>query len=235
VSVLGWLWRRGRRLREDRAERLAQWRATPEHDDAAHGACQRFVVVDVESTGLNVFQDHLIAIGAVLVEGGRIMLDSSFYRVLRQTTASSHENILVHGIGGSEQTGGDDPELVLLDFLDFIGKCPLVGYHTHFDYIMIRRAMRSHLGESFRRNWIDLAFLAPALGLARQDRSMGLDDWLETFGITNYRRHDALADALATAQLFQVLLARAAATGDLRSAALARLAASQEWLSRQRG
>lgn len=234
MSVLGWLWRRGRRLRGDRAERLAQWHAVPEHDGSAPCARQRFVVVDVESTGLNVFQDHLIAIGAVLVEGSRVVLGSSFYRVLRQTRASSHENILVHGIGGSEQTGGDDPELVLLDFLDFVGKCPLVGYHTHFDDIMIRRAMRGHLGEPCRRNWIDLAFLAPALGLAQQERSMGLDDWLETFGIANYRRHDALADALATAQLFQVLLARATTTGNLRTADLARLAASQEWLSRQR-
>ena len=63
---------------------------------------------------------------------------------------------------------------------------------------------------------------------------MGLDDWLQAFGITNYRRHDALADALATAQLFQVLLARAAVTGDLCTADLVKLAASQEWLSRQR-
>ncbi len=234
MSLLDWLRWCGRRLPQAEAERLAQWRALPEPDDAAPHARQRFVVVDVESSGLNVFQDHLIAIGAVAVEDGRVMLDSSFYRVLRQSEASSHENILVHGIGGSAQTGGDDPTQVLLDFLAFIGKCPLVGYHTHFDDIMIRRAMRGHLGESFRRHWIDLALLAPALGLVPEGRPMGLDDWLQTFGITNYRRHDALADALATAQLFQVLLARAAVTGDLRTADLVKLAASQEWLSRQR-
>lgn len=217
----------------EHALRIAQWRDLPETDAQTPHARQRFVVVDVESSGLNVFRDRLIAIGAIAVEEGRLLLEDGFYRVLRQTRASSHENILVHGIGGTEQTGGTDPASALLEFLDFIGKSPLVGFHADFDDIMIRKAMRRHLGEPFRREWLDLAYLAPALGLSSPGSQAGLDDWLQKFGISNYRRHDALADALATAQLFQVLAARAAQRGVLLTADLARVAESQKWLSRR--
>ncbi|MGH8758562.1 MAG: hypothetical protein ACREVW_03500, partial [Burkholderiales bacterium] len=41
----------------------------------------------------------------------------------------------------------------------------------------------------------------------------GLDQWLAYFGIENYARHDALADAFSTAQLLLVLLERAASQG----------------------
>lgn len=232
MSLLDWIRRRGRRLSGEQALCLAKWRDLPEADAKALHAHQRFVVVDVESSGLNVFRDHLIAIGAVAVEGGRISLGDSFYRVLRQARASSHANILVHGIGGTEQTGGADPAGALLDFLDFIGKSPLAGFHTDFDDIMIRKAMRLHLGEPFRCKWLDLAYLAPALCRSSQGRPTGLDDWLQSFGINNYRRHDALADALATAQMFQLLACRAAQSGELHTANLLKLADAQEWLSR---
>lgn len=227
-----WMRLGGRRLSGEHARRLAQWRELPEADAKTPVARQRFVVVDVESSGLNVYRDHLIAIGAIAVQEGRLMLEDGFHRVLRQARASSHANILIHGICGTEQTGGADPAGALLDFLEFTGKSPLVGFHTGFDEIMIRRAMRRHLGEPFRRNWLDLAYLAPALGFSAQGKPAGLDDWLQRFGINNYRRHDALADALATAQLFQVLAASAAQSGEILTADLARAADSQAWLSR---
>jgi DNA polymerase-3 subunit epsilon len=49
--------------------------------------------------------------------------------------------------------------------------------------------------------WVDLAWLAPALLPERALSCKGLDAWLKAFGIANFKRHDALADAFATAQL----------------------------------
>ena len=233
MNVVDWLLGRGRSLAPPQRARLDAWRALPEPDLGSAHAGQRFVVVDVESTGLDVFSDRLIAIGAVTVESSRIALDRSFYRVLRQQRASHHDNILVHGIGGTAQTGGDDPVAVLLDFLEHIGKSPLIGFHARFDEIMIRNAVRKYLGGGFRRTWLDLADLAPAVPGAPGGKSRGLDEWLATFNIVNYSRHDALADALATAQLFQVMARTAEGSGSKRTADLIEAARSQEWLSKQ--
>jgi DNA polymerase-3 subunit epsilon len=234
VNIFDWLLRRGRSLTPPQRERLAHWRALPEPGLRRQREQQRYVVVDVESTGLDVLSDQLLAIGAVTIEASHIVLGQSFRRVLRQDRPSEHANILVHGIGGAAQTAGDDPVEVLLDFLDFIGKDPLVGFHAQFDEIMLHKASRRHLGQGFRRSWIDLAYLAPALHAEAAGKSKGLDDWLSERGIVNYSRHDALADALATAQLFLALDRRAESAGMATAADLLEAARSQAWLAQQR-
>jgi len=197
------------RLSPQQAERLASWRALPEVDHTAAFDQTRFVVVDVETTGLNLMTDTLISIGAVAVVNGRIALNDSFYVVLQQRESSRKENILIHGISGSEQREGALPADALLAFLEYLGKSPLVAFHVAFDETMIKRALRQYLGISFKHPWLDLAYVMPALypDLMRSHR--GLDDWTSHFDIRNDDRHNAVADALATAQLLLVAITQA--------------------------
>ena len=189
--------------------RLDRWLGLPAAPVDAAPAAARFVVADVESTGLDMRTDRLIAIGAVTVEAGRIDLSRSFYKVLRQPAASSRDNILLHGIGGTQQREGEDPIEALLAFLEFAGRAPLVAYHAAFDATMIRKATLEYLGETFKPPWIDLAYVAPELIRTEGVRHKGLDAWLQRFGIEVFSRHDAVADALATAQLLLAVLAHA--------------------------
>ena len=196
----------------------------------------RFVVLDVETSGLNPFRDRLLSIGAVVVRHGAIRLGEAMEVVLKQAAPSDGQNILVHGIDGTTQLAGQDPPEALAAFLAYAGKGPLVGYHVDFDRIMIERAMREALGIKPANEWLDLARLMPALYPEAAARGRGLDFWLETFSIQNAARHNAVADALATAQLLQVALARAGASGWERYADLRRLDDDQGWLERtQRG
>jgi DNA polymerase III subunit epsilon len=222
------------RLTGEQRERLRAWRALPEPDLDLAMPLLRSVVVDVEASGLDLFRDRLIAIGAVAIRDSRIEYADSFHVVLRQAVASEDANILLHGIGGSEQTGGEPPVEALLAFLEFCGKAPLVGYHSPFDEIMLDKAMRRHLGVAFKRSWLDLSWLAPVLQPERAKTCKSLDAWLAAFGIANVQRHDALADALATAQLLQVLKHHGDARGMRSAAALIEAARSQEWLVKTR-
>lgn len=213
MSLLDRLLGRSAALTGERAQRLAAWRSLPEPDLDASPAAVRLVVVDVEATGLDLRSDRLIAIGAVAIRALRVHLGESFYAVLRQDAASSTENILVHGIGGTQQREGLEPSDALLDFLEFAGKSPLVAFHAGFDEAMIRRAMTAHLGDPFRRTWIDLADVAPQALPGEARRRRALDDWLALYGITAFSRHDAVADALATGQLLQAVHAAALDAG----------------------
>lgn len=232
--MTGWLgpWRRGPALAPEIAARLAAWRTLAKADLALPIEQGRYVVVDVESTGLDMRRDRLIAIGAVAVHDGRIRLADSFEIVLRQNEASGKDNILIHGIGGERQREGVEPAEALLRFLDYLGASPLVAFHVAFDETMIRRACKEYLGFEFRHPWLDLAYVMPGLlpELARKHRS--LDDWLRHFGIGNYARHNALADALATGQLFLAALPLARAQGTARYAALRDIEKAQRWLNR---
>jgi len=188
-------------LPPQQAARLAAWQALPAPDLNAPHAASRYVVVDVETSGLNLARDRLIAIGAVAVSAGSIQLADSMEIILQQNRISTRDNILIHGIGGTAQAEGVPPVEALLAFLEYLGKSPLLAFHVAFDQTMIERALKTFLGLKINHPWADLAYLAPALypDLARSHRS--LDQWMGQFGISNYARHSALADALSTAEL----------------------------------
>lgn len=187
---------------------MAAWRALPTTTARVPLEQSRLVVVDVETSGLNIHRDRLIAIGAVAVVNGRVALADSLEIVLQQDVVSGKDNILIHGIGGEVQREGVPPAAALLTFLEFVGKSPLVAFHTGFDQAMIGRAIRTYLGFRLDHQWTDLAYVAPTLfaRLARSHRS--LDHWMEYFQISNYARHSALADALSTAELLLALRPR---------------------------
>ena len=196
-------------LNPQQIEQLASWRRLPEIDPTATFNHIRLVVVDVETTGLDLVTDTLISIGAVAVVNGRIALSDNFSVVLQQRESSRKENILVHGISGSVQREGILPADALLAFLEYLGKSPLVAFHVDFDETMIKRAMRQYLGLSFKHPWLDLAYVLPALYPDLMRRHHSLDDWAGYFDIRNDDRHNALADALATSQLLLVAIAQA--------------------------
>lgn len=193
----------------------------------------RWLAVDVETSGLDCKHASLISIGAVALHRGVIQLEDSFDVILRQENASDTANILVHQIGVTAQTTGQAPCDALTHFLNYVGNAPLVAFHAPFDAAILRRAMRSYLGLKFKPIWLDLAQLAPALFPQLQERYASLDEWLAHFGIVNANRHNAVSDAFATAQLFQVLLAKAESSGLHTATELLHLAKSHRALLRQ--
>lgn len=166
----------------------------------------RWVIVDLETTGLNPRRDELLAIAAVAVRGTRVSVGDSFEIRVRPRVASARENILVHGIGAEAQLSAVDPAVACERFAGYVGDSPLAAFNAPFDREVLCRAMRAH-GLRFPNRWLDIADLAPAL-LPKLSAST-LDEWLAHLGIVPRRRHDAASDAFATASLFACLLERA--------------------------
>ena len=189
-------------------------------------AAQRWVVVDVETGGLDPASDPLLAIGAVAVRDGRIDVDDSLESVVRPAAPSDRANVLIHGIGHGAQREGLDPAQACRTFLDWAGDAPRVAFHASFDRAVLARAVRSALGERGEARWLDLAALAPALN--PNVRAKALDEWLAHFGLVVAQRHHASADAFATAMLFLRLLAQVP-PGERGVESLQRLARAQRW------
>src|SRR4051812_36217179 len=143
--------------------RLDTWRRMRRADLSLRHRDARYVVVDVETTGLDMRHDLPIAIGAVALRDGAIAFADAHEVVLRQSTASTDANILIHGIGGQTQLAGRDPTLAMLEFVEYAGSSPLVAFRADFDRSMLVRAARRFLGAELEMPFIDLAFLLPAL------------------------------------------------------------------------
>jgi DNA polymerase-3 subunit epsilon len=195
----------------------------------------RWVVLDVEASGLDAARDRLLAIAAVALhtdgDRARVALADSFEIVLRQPDADAapdKANVLLHHIGVAAQRGGVEAAEAIGAFTRFVARAPLLGFHVAFDRTLIERAFVSCRQPLPGNPWLDLEPLAAVL--SPQVKARSLDDWLDHFGIRCTQRHDAAADALATAELLLhlwPLLRRERATGI--DAAIA-LAGQRRWV-----
>lgn len=202
-------------------------------------SASRWVVVDVETTGLDAQRCELLAIAAVAVQPGprglTIVLPDSFEIGLRRAGSGSlgtpvdKHNILLHHIGIGEQESGVAPAEAMAAFEHWLAGAPLLGFHVGFDRDVLQRVARQLLGRPLAGPWIDIA---PLAGVAHPDvKARALDEWIQHFDIPCTQRHRASADVLATAELLLRLwpaLQRQGA-GDL--GALRRLASQGRWLS----
>jgi DNA polymerase-3 subunit epsilon len=188
--------------------RLSQLRhARPLSEQALRD--QRWVVLDLETSGLNMSRDEVLSIGAVVIEDGAIDLGQQFERTLLRPDHKLNPSVLIHGLGPSAIAAGAEPVEALLDFMEFLGDSPVLAFHAPFDQHMIGRALKESLGYRLQHHFFDAAEMAPMLCPQASFRHAGLDDWTGFFGLHAEERHHASADALVTAELALILFSHA--------------------------
>lgn len=170
---------------------------------------QRWVVVDLETSGLNMNRDQVLSIGAVVIEDGAIDLSQQFERTLLRTDHKLSPAVLIHGLAPSDIAAGSEPVQALLDFMEFVGDSPLLAFHAPFDQHMLARALKETLDYRLTHRFLDVAEMAPMLFPQANLRKAGLDDWTQFFGLHAEQRHNASADALVTAELALILFSHA--------------------------
>ena len=195
----------------------------------------RWVMLDVETSGLDIRRDRLLAIAAIALRVDwstrtlSVDLGDSFEVVVRQDEASTKDNILLHGIGAQKQRDGQDPVIALRAFADYAGNAPLLAFHAAFDQAMIGRYARQHLGTDLPNPWLDIDHLCAVT--YEKVRARALDDWMSHFGITCAVRHQAAADTLAECELLQRIWPKVAPQcANWRD--VQHLAAQHRWLAR---
>jgi len=191
---------------------LADWRQLPDSDQRRSHYRSRYVVIDVAVSSGDAHAARLLAIAAVAVVDGQIAFRDAWQLLLPDAgqapgAASSPPATATEVPADSPMADG------LLSFLGFVGKSPVVAHNARFIRRVMQRALAEYLGVRLRLPWLDLAWILPDLFREVDAGPEQLDAWLEHFGIASIKRHDALSDAFATAQLLQIALAHAASKG----------------------
>lgn len=170
-----------------------------------------FVVLDLETTGLDPEHDEIIEIGAVKYDGVReIDALSSFIHPGRPIPLSITE---LTGISDRDVATAPRFSAVRQSLVRFVGDAIVVGHNVRFDlgFLQRRDCLR-------RQPYIDTLELATIL-MPNEPR-YGLSKLAERLGIEATTQHRALDDARTTLQLF-VMLQRMA--GDLPDETLNRI------------
>lgn len=101
------------------------------------GSHDRFVVIDVETTGLSPWRGHrVIEIGAVAVEAGKIA--DEFHRLICTGRRVPRSAMRVHGLSDAQLQGEPSPEDVYPELRRFLAGSPLVAHNIRFDMGFLR-------------------------------------------------------------------------------------------------
>jgi DNA polymerase-3 subunit epsilon len=172
---------------------------------------QRWVVLDTETTGLNIRHDRIISIAALAVHiepdlsDAHIPLVDTFEAVIHQEhPKTKKDNILIHHIGVGEQGQGHAQADVLGWFEQWLGNSPIFAYHAPFDKAMLEHAMKACGMRALANRWVDVQPLAN--WSVRETYPLGLDECVARFGLESISRHSAASDTFVTAELLLRLL-----------------------------
>ncbi len=169
-----------------------------------------FVVIDLETTGLDVNKDRILSFGLIPLLNFEISPGYSFECFVQQTYFD-RETVPIHGILPSDLTDGL-PETEFLETIipQLAGKV-IVGHHIGFDLAMINHALRRHYNVELINPSIDTASLYknayPSKFIYNKYQSPlpSLDEIAIEFDIDTRDRHSALGDAMTTAFIFMKL------------------------------
>lgn len=162
-----------------------------------------FIAVDLEMTGLKVKTDHILEIGAVKAENGRVT--DTFQTLVNPHCRLDEIIVGLTGITDEMVSGAPDPEEAVQMFLSFAGELPLLGHNLIFDYSFLKQAA-VNCDLPFERSGIDTLKIARKVLAVPESKS--LDSLCNFFHIRRDRRHRALDDAMAACKLFFLLWER---------------------------
>ena len=155
-----------------------------------------YIVVDIETTGLNPMRDELLEIGAVRVKG-RDILDS-FSTFVRPQNPIPSEIVRLTGIDDSMVADAPDAQAALSKLLAFVKDAPIAAHNAWFDLSFLRNVARRH-AIAFDNGVLDSLTLA-RLVLPQRGRH-NLAALVRHFGIPLQNHHRAKEDAAATAEI----------------------------------
>ena len=169
-----------------------------------------FVVVDLETSGLDPTASDITEIGAVKICGGEIV--GEFASFIRIETPLPARITAITGITDAMLATAPTIEAVLPQFLSFAATHPLIAHNVPFDVGFLRAAVQRVYGEQYSPQTLDTVRLARRL-LGDEVRNFRLSTLAQRFQSPIAPDHRALTDARATVHVFHALVERAAGFG----------------------
>ncbi len=163
-----------------------------------------YTVFDTETTGLRPSEgDEIIQIGAVRIVNGRILRHEAFEQLVDPRRPLDPASIPIHGIQPEMLVGQPTIDVVLPAFHRYAEATVLVAHNAAFDMAFLRRK-EEMLGIRFDQPVLDTLLLGYVV--FPNQTSNRLEALAERFHLSFVARHNALGDALVTAEVFLKLL-----------------------------
>ncbi len=188
-----------------------------------------YTVFDTETTGLNpAGGDEIIQIGAARIVNGKLLRQESYDQLIDPQFMIPEAGIPIHGITQDMVQGKPTIDAVLPLFHAYARETVLVGHNAAFDmrFLQLKEA---DTGIVFDQPVLDTLLLSAVVHPSQE--SHRLEAIAQRFNLTINGRHNALGDAIVTAEIFLRLIPLLAEKG-ITTLGQARAAAQKTFYAR---
>ena len=170
-----------------------------------------FLVADAEMSSMDASTGELLSVGWVLVENGSIDLGSAQHHLI-QAENSVGQSATIHNLRDYDLVDANTRERALAHFLEAAAGRVLVFHNAVLDMAFLNKISRREFNAPILMPVVDTLLQEEKL-LRRREHvlkpgELRLQGCRDRYGLPHFHGHNALLDALATAELLIALASR---------------------------
>lgn len=163
------------------------------------------IALDFETTSLDPERAEIVSIGAVRIQGNRLLTGEALTIKVQPPASLSAQSVVIHGLRHQDLQQGLTLEAALRLLLAFIGPRELVGYHIAYDLRILNLACQKLWGLTLPQRGIEVSSLYHD-SLYRRYPDAAIDLHLaaicQHLALPPLPAHDALSDAITAALIY---------------------------------
>lgn len=173
-----------------------------------------FLVADAEMSSLDANTGELLSVGWVVVENGAVALGTAEHHLIRADN-SVGQSATIHNLRDHDLTGAETREQVLTHFLGVAAGKVLVFHNAALDLAFLNKISRRYFQAPVLMPIVDTLLQEEALLRRGESHIKAGDLRLQAcrarYNLPHFHGHNALLDALATAELLIAMAAHRSA------------------------
>lgn len=185
---------------------LTDFLATPWPDRKSDCREIPIVAIDLETTGLDPRKDVILSIGLVEIVNFSVRLSTAWHSIVRIDRDIPGESAVIHQITDDQAAAGSPIEELLPELLRRLAGRPMLVHYSPIEQNFISNACEQLYGAPFVTQTIDTLEIGQRVFERRnhliQSGDLRLFNLRPRYNLPQYKAHNALSDALATAELF---------------------------------
>ena len=204
-SIFGYEARRKRLLKKVPKGALYDFLSVPFPSEETCLSDLSILSVDFETTGLNAITDKLLSIGFVSIDKRQIKLGSCYHQIIDTKCRLEADNVIIHQITDQQKSQGQSLRVVVEALLKALAGKAMLVHFARIEKQFLKQACLELYGVSPPILILDTLAIAKRK-LDRQDiaydpQELRLSSLRQKYDLPNHFAHNALNDAIATAEL----------------------------------
>lgn len=210
--------RRRAALAKARPGPLQELLATPLIDNSTPLQQVRIAALDLETTGLDPRQNDILSMGLVEMQGAIIYPATAWHQVIKLDSELPQQSVVIHNITDDQMATGRPLEEALPELLQRLRGRVMLAHYKKIEQSFLSAACERLYGAPLVIQTIDTLQLGMRVFELQnhtiQTTDLRLFNLRPRYNLPNYRAHNALSDALATAELLLALSSDIAPRGN---------------------